>query len=127
MIDGWHHGDYGIYDNANAGGGEDDVCKRVVDVEEGNNETGQEQENRDMKEGRDGLHNDGCMEASHTFGEEGADAGTFVNRDLRLGKKEISASPALLECCKQSAEEGYDEAQKPKHIYQDGRCWWSRV
>jgi len=39
------------------------------------------------------------MEARHTFGKEGADVGTLMDRELRLRQLEVSASPALLERC----------------------------
>lgn len=77
-----------------------------------------------MKKGRDGLHDNGDAEAVHAFGEEGTDAGALVDRKMRVRKKEVLARPAVLERCQQSAKEGYDEAQEPEHVHQDGRGWW---
>ena len=52
-----------------------------------------------MNEGRESLEGDMNMETGNTFGEEGADAGALVDRDVRLGQSDVSASPALLERC----------------------------
>jgi hypothetical protein len=53
-----------------------------------------------VKKCRDGLNGDMHMKTRHTVGEEGADVATLMNRELRLGQLEVSASPALLERCK---------------------------
>ena len=52
-----------------------------------------------MKKGRDGLDSDVRTKASHTVVEEGADAGTLMDRGRRLRQLEVSAGPALLERC----------------------------
>jgi hypothetical protein len=67
-----------------------------------------------VKKGRDGLNGEVHTEVRHTFGEEGADVGTLMNRELRLRQLDVAASPALLERCEQSTKKRYDEAQKPE-------------
>lgn len=52
-----------------------------------------------MKEGREGLDGDMNIETGGTLGEEGADVGTLMDRDVRVRQSEVSASPALLERC----------------------------
>ena len=52
-----------------------------------------------MKEGREGLGGDMNIETGDTLGEEGADVGTLMDRDVRLRQSEVSAGPALLERC----------------------------
>jgi hypothetical protein len=93
----WHHRDGGVHKGADGCRGEDDVRDGVVDCEEGNGEACQEEENRDVKKGREGLNDNGHMKASHTLGEVRADAGTLMDHDVRLCQVEISAGPALLE------------------------------
>jgi hypothetical protein len=95
----WHHGDGGIHEGANDDRGQDDVRDGVVDGEEGYDEACQEEEDGDVKKGRDGLNGDGHMEAAHTLGKERSDVGTLVDCDLRLRQLEVSAGPALLERC----------------------------
>ena len=48
-----------------------------------------------MKERREGLGGDMNIETVDTLGQEGADAGTLMDRDVRLRQSEVSASPAL--------------------------------
>ena len=60
---------------------QDDVRDGVVDGEEGYDEACQEEEDGDVKKGRDGLNGDGHLEAAHTLGKERSDVGTFM--DLR--------------------------------------------
>jgi hypothetical protein len=71
----------------------------VVDGEEGYDEACQEEEDRDVKKGRDGLSGVVNIEALNTLGEEGVDVGTLMDRDMRSGQTKVSASPALLERC----------------------------
>jgi hypothetical protein len=71
----------------------------VVNGEKRDDEPGHEEEDRDVKKGRDGLNGNGRIKASHTVGKERVDAGTLMDRDLRLGQLEVSASPSLLERC----------------------------
>jgi hypothetical protein len=52
-----------------------------------------------VKKGRDGFNSNGHTKAGHTLGKVRADAGTLMDRDLRLRYLEVSASPALLESC----------------------------
>lgn len=52
-----------------------------------------------MKEGREGLDGEMDIETGDTLGEEGADMGALVGRDVRLRQSEVSASPSLLERC----------------------------
>ena len=52
-----------------------------------------------MKEGRKGLDGDMNIKTGDTLGEEGADVGTLMDRDVRLRQSEVPASPALLESC----------------------------
>lgn len=95
----WHHRDDGVHKGADGCRSEDDVRDGVVDCEEGNDEASQEEENRDVKKGRDGFNSNGHTKAGHTLGKVRADAGTLMDRDLRLRYLEVSASPALLESC----------------------------
>ena len=95
----WHHRDGSVHKGADGCRGEDDVRDGVVDREEGNDETCQEEKNRNVKKGRDGLNGNGHTKAGHTLGKVRADAGTLMDRDLRLRHLEVSASPALLERC----------------------------
>ena len=97
MIDDRHHGDHRVYHCTTSGRSDDDVRNGVMDAKEGDDETCQEEENGDVKKGRDSLDNNGSLEAGDTLGKERADAGTLVNCELRLGKTEVSACPALLE------------------------------
>jgi hypothetical protein len=62
-------------------------------------EASQEEEDRDVKEGREGLDGDMNIETVETLCKEGADVGTLMDRDVRLRQSEASASPALLERC----------------------------
>ena len=79
-----HHRDGGVHKGAYGCRGEDDIRDGVMDCEEGNDEACQEEENRDVKKGRDGLNGNGHTKAGHTLGKVRADAGTFMDRDLRL-------------------------------------------
>lgn len=110
----WHHSDGGVHKGAHGCRSEDDVRDSLVNCEEGNDEACQEEENRDMKKGRDSLNDNGHTKAGHTPGKVRADAGTLVDRDVRLRQLEVSASPALLERCEKRAKKGHDEAQKPE-------------
>jgi hypothetical protein len=96
----------------------------VVNGEEGYGEACQEEEDRDVEKGRDGLDGDADSEALRTLGEEGADVGTLMNSERGLHQLEVSASPALLERCEQSTEKRYDEAQKPERVYPNGGGGW---
>jgi hypothetical protein len=115
-VDGRRQRDRCVYDHAGKARGEDDVCNRVVDTEEGNDEARQKQEDRYVEERRDGLHGDGETEAGDALCKEGADEGTLVDRQMGLCELEVAPSPALLECREQSAKQAYDEAQEPEHV-----------
>ena len=52
-----------------------------------------------MKEGREGLGSDMNIETVDTLCQEGADAGTLMDRDVGLRQSEVSASPPLQERC----------------------------
>ena len=77
-----------------------------------------------MNEGREGLDGDMNMELGNSFGKEGADAGTLMDRNVRLRQSDVSASPALLERREQGTKKGCDEAEKPERVHPDGRGWW---
>jgi len=80
-----------------------------------------------MKKARDGLHDNGCVEAGNALGKIGTDASALMSRNMRVRRIKVLASPALLESCQQSAKEGYDKAQKPERVDQDGRSWWLKT
>ena len=67
-----------------------------------------------MKEGWEGLDGDVNIETGDTLGEERADVGTLMDRDVRLCQSEVSSSPAVLERCEKSTKKRYDEAEKPE-------------
>jgi hypothetical protein len=52
-----------------------------------------------VKKGRDGLNGDGHTKAVDALGKVRAEAGTLMDRDVRLRHLEVSGSPALLERC----------------------------
>lgn len=96
----WQHGNGGVHKEADGRRGEDDVCDGVVNSEEGDDEACHEEEDGDVKKGRNGLNGNGHLKAGYAVVEKRADAGTLMDRDLRLRQLEVKASPALLECCK---------------------------
>ncbi len=85
----------------------------MVDIDQEVNQAGEEEEDRCMEKGREGLDSNWKTESLDTFCEEGSHPSTLVGRVPTLGCLEISARPLLHERSQKGARQAQHKTDEP--------------